>query len=73
MDLKDLFIRIEFVLGQTIPAKVIEKGNIYELLSASFLAYVIAAPVAPAVADDAAGIKNNKKDFRRRGKNQNEN
>ena len=53
---------------QTVSAKVAEKGkNIYELLSTSFqgvkrlfaLAYIIAATVAPAFADDTTGIKNN--------------
>ena len=65
---------------QTIPAKVAEK-NIHELLSASFqglkrlfvFAYFIAAPVAPAVADDTAGIKDNRKYFLPRGEIKNYN
>ena len=67
---------------ETKPAKVIEQGkNLYELLNASFqgvkrlfaLAYFIAAPVNNNPADNAAGIKSNKKYFLPRGKIKNYN
>ena len=63
---------------QTIPTKVINQGtNIFELLTASFqvgkrlfaLAYAISANAA----NNEAGIKDNKKHFLPRGKNENDN
>ena len=57
---------------QTIPAKVVNKGtNIYELLSASFQhikrLFVLAHAIAADVANNEAGIKNNRKYFLPRG------
>ena len=69
MDIKDLFIGGSIRLFLQNQQK--KEKNIYELQSTSFqgvkrlffLAYIIAAAVAPAVADETGGIKNNGKYF----------
>ena len=72
MDIKDLFIGRSIALF--LQKKQKKEKNIYELHSAPFqgvkrlffFAYIIAAAVAPAVADETAGIKNNGKYFLQR-------
>ena len=63
---------------QTIPAKVLNQGtNIYELLSASFQGvkrlFVLAYAIAAGVANNEAGIKNDRKNFIPRGEIKNYN
>ena len=63
---------------QTIPAKVLNQGtNIYELLSASFQGvkrlFVLAYAIAAGVANNEAGIKNDRKYFIPRGEIKNYN
>ena len=63
---------------QTIPAKVLNQGtNVYELLSASFQGvkrlFVLAYAIAAGVANNEAGIKNDRKYFIPRGEIKNYN
>ena len=63
---------------QTIPAKLINKRtNIYELLSASFqgvkILFVLGYVITAGVANNKTDIKNNRKYFLPRGKNENYN
>ena len=63
---------------QTIPAEVINKEtNVYELLDASFqgvkILFVLAHVIDAGVANNEAGMKNNRKCFLPKGKNENYN